>query len=498
MLEMTAITKRFGEAVVNDNVSFSVEPGEIVALLGENGAGKTTLMNILFGLYRPDSGALSLDGKPLTIRSPLDAMSVGIGMVHQHSHVVKRHTVIENLLVGRKAKRWTLDDQAIRQRLVRIREDYGLWLDPDLLVATLSVGEIQRLEILRALIDDVRILILDEPTSVLTPQQADGLFAAMRAMTKRGVGVVLISHKLNEVRAMAQRVVVMRRGRVVAELENDGTLTNARLSEIMCGRAVETVRKSIGAGPGRPMLRLDNDRRGPMVLREREIVCLAGISGNGQVDLAEEIAGIAPIEVGGLEVDGQQVVGATPKQIKSLGVAYIPEDRQGAGMVGAMTLEQNLALSRIDDRPFSRWGLLSGGAIRSFASQQIAEYDIRPPRADLRASLYSGGNQQKCLLARELSMNPRIVVVAYPTRGLDVQAGDFVYRKLIALRDEGCAILVVSDDLDEIFTLADRVTVICGGRLTLDKPTQDTSPEEVGLAMMGGLDRGASQSGLLQ
>ncbi|HEV2501815.1 MAG TPA: ABC transporter ATP-binding protein [Mesorhizobium sp.] len=492
MLEMTAISKRFGDALVNDDVDFNIKPGEIVALLGENGAGKSTLMNVLFGLYRADSGEIRLDGTRLSIRSPVDALGHGIGMVHQHSHVVRRHTVMENLLVGRPGGRWQLADASIRQRLLEIQDEFGLWLDPDVQVSGLSIGEIQRLEILRALIDEVRILILDEPTSVLTPQQVEGLFAAMRAMANRGVGIVMISHKLDEVRALSDRVVIMRRGKVVAELDNDKTLTNAQLSNLMCGRAVEPVRKSPAASPGKTLLALHSQRRGSVTLRANQIVCLAGISGNGQVEITEQMSGVAPVSDGHLEIDGQIVEEPTPKRIRSLGVAYIPEDRQGAGMVGAMTLEQNIVMSRSDSWPFSKWGWLRRKVIRDFASQKIAEYDIRPPRSDLRASLYSGGNQQKCLLARELSVSPRVVVIAYPTRGLDVQASDFVYRKLIELRDNGAAILVVSDDLDEVFTLADRVAVICAGRLTLDCPADETTPEDVGLAMMGSVAQSAA------
>ena len=456
---MRGISKSFGGVRANEDVELVLGAGEILGLLGENGAGKTTLMNILFGVYQADHGTISVEGRPVAIRSAADALNAGIGMVHQHFHLAPRLSVLDNLLVGLPGKSGRLDRAGGLAGLKRIEQQFGLALDPDRPVSALSVGEQQRLEIVKALFRGVRILILDEPTAVLTPAEIDGLFVALRAMAAQGFGIIFISHKLNEVRALTHRCVVLRHGRVAGHVENPGSTSAAEMARLMCGHEiVPPVRPA--STKGDVVLSLDGVstsghagtplRRASLAVRGGEIVGIAGVSGNGQKALAGIVAGtLAPSE-GSITVRGKRVTDFTPNAMMALGVGRIPEDRMTEGLVTALPLADSLVLPRIGDPSFSRNGLLKPGAILDFAREQIRAYDIRCPGPMARAGSLSGGNLQKALLARELAFDPAVLIAAQPTRGLDIGATGFVHEKFLALRAKGCGLVVISEDLDEL------------------------------------------------
>jgi general nucleoside transport system ATP-binding protein len=495
ILALRGICKNFGPVQANKDVDLTLYHGDILGLLGENGAGKTTLMNVLFGTYTADAGTIEIDGTPVQITNSAAAIAHGIGMVHQHFHLVPSHSVIENLMVGQKGKGGRLDRAGAEARLARIGEEYDLNLAPDTLVGDLTIGEQQRLEIIKALFRGARILILDEPTAVLTPQETEGLFKAMRALVDRGMGVIFISHKLYEVREITNRMMIMRQGVVTASLDNAPDLTDRRLGELMCGHELTPPEKP-AVEVGRVLLRLTDITAGgtpdrpvlknvSLEVHAGEIVGLAGVSGNGQSQLAQVIAGVLPPFSGTIEIDGKVLARPTVKQIKACGVGRVPEDRMGTGLITTLPLSDCMVLPRVDQPPFSRFGVLNRRAIRDFVAEQVAHFKIKTAGVDVRTGTLSGGNLQKALLARELAWNPLVLLVAQPTRGIDVGAGEFVHRQFLDLRARGRGLLVISEDLEELFTLSDRIAVIYEGRIMDVIPVAEATAQRVGLLMAG-------------
>lgn len=498
IVELRNITKRFpGGVLANDRVSLDLRRGEILGLLGENGAGKTTLMNILYGLYRPDEGEIRLRGAPVHFHSPHDAIAHGLGMVHQHFMLVPKFTVAENLMLGQPSPRPPLlaDRRAVAQRILDLSAQYGLQVDPHAPVWQLSVGQEQRVEILKTLYRGAEILILDEPTAVLTPQEVDELLAILRNLAADGRSIIFISHKLREVMEVCDRIAVMRDGRLVDVVLTAQTTTQA-LSRMMVGREVMLRVDKAPATPGEVLLRIQNlhaeDDRGlpalrgvNLTVRAGEIVGVAGVEGNGQRELEETLRGLRPVSAGRIELCGRDVTGRTPRDIIDAGLGHVPSDRYRTGLLRDFSVAENLALVTVDRPPFTRRGLLDMNAMRSYARQLVQAFDVRTPSVDVRVAALSGGNAQKVVLAREIAHGPRVLLVAQPTRGVDVGAIEYVHRELVRRRDEGMAILLISTELDEILALSDRIVVLYQGRIVGECPAEGVSVEALGL-MMGG------------
>ena len=494
-VELRGIVKRFPGVVANEGVDFTLRTGEVHALLGENGAGKSTLMNILAGIYRPDGGDILVDGQPRDFRSPREAIAAGLGMVHQHFTLVPSQTVTENVLLGLDRPRFRLRLGRYEAEIARLADRFNLRTDPRAKVWQLSVGEQQRVEILKMLYRGANILIMDEPTAVLAPQEVEELFRTLRAMTAQGRSVVFISHKLSEVMAIADRITVMRRGRVTAAALPGSGATRSQLARLMVGREVlETVARAPNR-PGDVVLSIrdieaDNDKglralRGVSLdVRAGEILGLAGVAGNGQSELAKVITGLRPY-AGRIEIAGREVA-MSPRRAVARGIAHVPEDRTGVGSAPNLSLTDNLIMKRYRQPPLARGWAIDRAAARSLAQRLKDEYAIAAPSIDTQARLLSGGNLQRLILAREIDLQPSLMVAVQPTRGLDVGAIEAVHRLLMARRDAGAATLLVSEDLDEILALADRIAVMYEGGIVGTFDAADADIQEIGLLMTGG------------
>jgi simple sugar transport system ATP-binding protein len=495
-LELRGITKRFGSFTANDHIDVTVEPGEIHALLGENGAGKSTLMNVLYGLYQAEEGEILLDGVPHHFRGPGDAMAAGIGMVHQHFMLVPVFTVAENVMLGHEETKalGSLDLAAARKHVRDVAKRFGFEVDPDATVGDLPVGVQQRVEIIKALSRDAKVLVFDEPTAVLTPQETDELMGIMRQLRDEGTSIVFITHKLREVREVADRITVIRLGKVVGEAEP--TASNTELASMMVGRAVElTVHK------GPPNVRPDgglviNDLRvvsanGTVLVdgisfevRPGEVLAVAGVQGNGQTELTEAIMGLHGGVTGTITLDGTELVGRSVRGVLDAGVGFVPEDRNEDGLVGAFSVAENLILDRSSDKAFSAVGTLNRGSLDDFAKARITEFDIRTQGPQTPAGALSGGNQQKVVIARELTRDLKLLLASQPTRGVDVGSIEFIHKRIIETRDAGIPVLVVSTELDEVAALADRIAVMYRGGIVGIVPG-DTPRDVLGLMMAG-------------
>jgi general nucleoside transport system ATP-binding protein len=504
-LEMRGITKRYPGVVANDHIDLEVRPGEIHALLGENGAGKTTLMNVLYGLARPDEGQILLDGQVVEIAGPSDAIARGISMVHQHFMLVPVFSVADNILLGEEtmANAVFLDRNEAHRRIVELGQRFGFEINPEAKVGSLSVGWQQRVEVLKALYRNARILVLDEPTAVLTPQETQEIFAVLRRLADEGHSIVFISHKLYEVLEIADRITVIRRGRVVGQRLPKET-DEDDLAELMVGRGVQLVVDRGESHPGEVGLAVKGlevkDDRGSVVvrgidleIRSGEILGIAGVAGNGQDELVEAIVGLRQPSAGRITLNGRDVTRSSPRDLNEAGVGYVPADRHRFGMVLSFPLADNLILTTYYRRPYARGILRNDAAIESDARKRIAEYDIRAPSPDVAGSTLSGGNQQKVVVAREFSGDLRLLVLDQPTRGLDVGSIEFIHRQAIARRDAGTAILLVSAELDEVLELSDRIAVMYRGRIVAIRDGRTADKNEVGLLMAtGGETRAAT------
>jgi len=503
VLELREITKIFPGVRANDSVSLVLERGEIVALLGENGAGKSTLMNVAYGLLAPDGGEILVDGAPVRIRTPRDAIDLGIGMVHQHFMLVEPLSVTENIILGHEPSRFGIIDFATaRAKVAELSLRYGLKVDPDARVADLSVGMQQRVEILKALYQGARILILDEPTAVLTPQEVRELFSVVRSLVTEGLSVVLITHKLDEVMIAADRIVVMRDGRVVGE--TTPTLTDqVGLARMMVGRDVVFRIEKTPAAPTATVLevkdlvvfderKLEALKSVSLTVRAGEIVGIAGVDGNGQRELVEAIVGLRKPRSGVITLRGKDITHAAPRETIAAGVSHVPEDRHRRGLVLEFDLAENLVLGDHTSEPYATAGVMHSRVIDETARKRVHDYDVRTPSVRVLASNLSGGNQQKLVLARELGRDPDLLIAAQPTRGLDVGAIEFVHKRILAERDSGKAILLVSMELEEVMTLSDRIIVMYEGRIAAEFAAGEADDERLGYFMTGGKQAAAS------
>jgi ABC-type uncharacterized transport system ATPase subunit len=495
-LELRGVTKRYGALVANDGIDLTVEPGQIHALLGENGAGKSTLMNVLYGLTQPDEGEILADGQQVTLRTPKDAIKAGFGMVHQHFMLVPVFTVAENVTLGAERTRrfGLLNRHSMRNEVRDLSERYGLRVDPDALIEELPVGVQQRVEIIKALVRDAQVLILDEPTSVLTPGETQELFAIMRQLQAGGRSIIFISHKLKEVQEIADVITVIRRGQVVGQ--RPPTATDEELAALMVGRQVSLQVSKAPATPGDVVLAVSGlhvpDDRGQdavagvsFEVRAGEILGIAGVQGNGQTELCEALMGLRPASAGTVTLSGQDITAAVPRERIRAGIGYVPEDRQADGMVAGFSVADNMVLDVYDQPPYARHGIaLDLAAARANATARVTQFDVRTTSVDTPAGTLSGGNQQKVILARELGRELHMLLASQPTRGLDVGSIEFVHKRIIEERDKGLAVVIISAELDEIYALADRIAVMYEGRITGVRPP--TVPvEELGMLMAG-------------
>jgi general nucleoside transport system ATP-binding protein len=496
MLEMRGITKRFPGVVANDRIDFDLKAGEVHTLLGENGAGKSTLMRVLYGLYQADQGEIRLNGQPVTITSPAAAIRLGIGMIHQHFMLVSTLTVAENVALGLPSSRRPLTDlDRVSERIRELSAAYGLKVDPEAFVWQLAVGERQRVEIMKALYRNASLLILDEPTAVLTPQEVDDLFVILRRMVADGRGMVFISHKIREVLALSDRITVLRDGRTVGcVLPSD--VTRGDLAQMMVGRDVGGLQKESDLAKGDVRLVVEDltvrgDRGSDAVrgvdleVRSGEIVGIAGVSGNGQRELAEAMAGLRPPTAGSIRLGEVELAGRGPAHVREAGLGYVPEERMRDGVIGDFTVSDNLML--VDNRSpaYSRWGFLRSRAITRHCAELVTSFSVKTPGLATPTRNLSGGNIQKLILARELSGEPQALLVAQPTRGVDVGAAEYIHRRLIEQRDRGTAILIISEDLDEVLGLSDRILVMYEGAIMGQADPRDVSREKLGLMMAG-------------
>ena len=498
VVEMRSITKKFGDFVANDRIDLTVHKGEIHALLGENGAGKTTLMKVLYGLLQPNEGEIYVHGKQVEMENPNVAIGQGIGMVHQHFMLVQPFTVAENIILGQETTKGfgVIDRNRAVQDVKDLSERYGLIVDPNREIRDISVGMQQRVEILKALYRGAEILILDEPTAVLTPQEIEELVKIMRSLTEEGKTVIVITHKLKEIKMVADNCTIIRRGKYIDTVKVEDT-TESELASKMVGREIELKVQKDEARPGEVALSIQDlvvkDSRGinavdgfTLDVQKGEILALAGIDGNGQTELIEALTGIREIESGKVKVHDKEVQGGTPRDIFEAGLASIPEDRQRRGLVLDYTVAENLVLQNYGKKPFSRRGVLDREEISKYAQQLIKNFDVRPPEEAYLAKELSGGNQQKVIIAREVSNDPDVLVASQPTRGLDVGAIEYVHRALVDQRDKGRAVFLISLDLDEVLNVADRIAVIYEGKVVGVVSPEETDEHELGLMMAGG------------
>ena len=495
VIEMLGIRKEFPGIVANDDIYLRVEEGEIHAILGENGAGKSTLMSILFGLYKADKGVIKVRGKEVSIKSPNDAYALGIGMVHQHFQLVHNFTVAENIILGKEGG-FVYDIKKASRKIKEISERYGLQIEPDMVIEDITVGMQQRVEILKMLYRDADILIFDEPTAVLTPQEIDELIEIMKNLAKEGKSIILITHKLDEIKRTAKRCTVIRRGKFIGEVDVASTSAQ-EMAAMMVGRPVSFVVEKEKREPGEVMLEVKDlnvrNNKGvlgvkdfSLAIRSGEIVGIAGVDGNGQTELVEAITGLRKIESGSVLFKGEDITGLSIKDRNDRGLGHIPEDRQKRGLVLGAPLTTNMVIKDFDRPPFSRKGLLDQEAIREYSASIVKEFDVRSGEGiDSLAGKLSGGNQQKAIIGREITKDPDVLIAVQPTRGLDVGAIEFIHKALVTQRDKGKAVLLVSFELDEIFNLSDRIAVINAGRLVDIVKTEDTDVHKVGLMMAG-------------
>jgi simple sugar transport system ATP-binding protein len=496
VLEARNVTKRFPGVIANKDVSLQLCRGEVLALLGENGAGKTTLMNILYGLYHQDAGEILVRGEPVRISGPSDSIRRGIGMVHQHFMLVPVFTVAENIMLGAESvKGLALDIATVRRRIRELAEQYGLDVDPDAYIKDLSVGQQQRVEIIKALYRKADILILDEPTAVLTPQEADDLFEVIRTLQSQGTSVIFISHKLREVLAISDRIMVLRRGQVVGET-TPASATERSLAEMMVGRSVLLDVDKQPAKPGAVVLEVRDlrvaDDRGQQVVngvsiqvRAGEIIGIAGVQGNGQTELVEALTGLRPARGGQVLIDGVDLTNAIPRRITEAGSAHVPEDRQEDGLVLGYSIADNLVLNTYYESPFAKGIARDEDAVKANAEKLVKQYDIRTPSPFIPVSNLSGGNKQKVIIARELSRPIKLLIAAQPTRGVDVGSIEFIHKTIVEQRDAGAAVLVVSAELDEVMSLADQIAVMYHGQIVAVVPEAQATREDLGLLMAG-------------